>query len=211
MGPPVTTVAVIDDHPIVREGLAQVVGESKDYELQGKFDSVNAYLQAGLVADLVLLDFHLSSEPMGPEAVSILVGIGSLVLMVSADIERSSVVDTLAAGARGYVTKHAPVDELLSAIRVVTDPTNPGTYVSPTLASVLLEATRETGHDRLELTDREKEVLVLVAEGERDQDIAELLHISVGTVRSHLDHIRTKTGQRRRADLTRYAIDENLT
>jgi DNA-binding NarL/FixJ family response regulator len=148
---------------------------------------------------------------MGPEAVSILVGIGSLVLMVSADIERSSVVDTLAAGARGYVTKHAPVDELLSAIRVVTDPTNPGTYVSPTLASVLLEATRETGHDRLELTDREKEVLVLVAEGERDQDIAELLHISVGTVRSHLDHIRTKTGQRRRADLTRYAIDENLT
>ena len=76
---------------------------------------------------------------------------------------------------------------------------------------MLLEATRETGHDRLELTDREKEVLVLVAEGERDQDIAELLHISVGTVRSHLDHIRTKTGQRRRADLTRYAIDENLT
>jgi DNA-binding NarL/FixJ family response regulator len=206
-----TTIAVIDDHPIVREGLARVVSESQEYVLQGTFDSVVAYLHAGCVADLVLLDFHLSRGPTGPEAVSLLVGNGSVVLMVSADIERSSVVETLAAGARGYVTKHAPIDELLDAIRIVTDPTNPGTYVSPTLATVLLEASKGNGHDRLDLTNRETEVLVLVAEGERDQDIAELLHISIGTVRSHLDHIRTKTGHRRRAELTRYAIDQNLT
>lgn len=206
-----STVAVIDDHPIFREGLAQIVSASEEFALAGTFESVRAFLDADAHADLVLLDFHLASGPVGPDAVRVLVERGCLVLMVSADIERTSVVETLGAGARGYVGKHAPVDEVLRAIRIVTDPTEPGTYVSPALASLLLEASKHRGSDRLELSAREKEVLVLVAEGERDQDIAELLHISIGTVRSHLDHIRTKTGQRRRADLTRYAIDHRLT
>ncbi len=206
-----TAIAVIDDHPIFREGLAQMISASGEFALAGTYDSVDAFLAAEVTVDLVLLDFHLGRGPVGPDAVRALVSRGCLVLMVSADIERASVIETLAAGARGYVAKHASVDEVLGAVRIVSDTENPGTYVSPALASLLLEASQGKGRDRLELSDREKEVLVLVAEGERDQDIAELLHISIGTVRSHLDHIRTKTGHRRRADLTRYAIDNKLT
>jgi len=203
------SVAVIDDHPIYRQGLAQVVAESGEFTLAGAYESVDVFEVEGS-ADLVLLDYHLASGPVGPEAVAILVARGCAVLMVSADIGRTAVLDTLGAGASGYVAKHAPPEEILSAIRIVSDPDAPGTYVSPVLAAYLLEASKGTQSARLQLSDREREVLALVAAGERDQDIAELLFISIGTVRSHLDHIRTKTGHRRRAELTRFAVDHDL-
>ena len=128
--------------------------------------------------------------------------------MVSGNIGREAVLDTLAAGARGYVAKHAEVAEILGAIDTIcASPT--GTYVSPQLAAYLLDASRQEAGPGL-LSQREEEVLALVAQGERDQDIAEALFISLGTVRSHLDHIRAKTGQRRRAELTRFALDHGL-
>ena len=134
---------------------------------------------------------------------------GSAVLMVSGDIGQDAVIATLAAGARGYVAKHAEVAEILKAIETIcVSPT--GTYVSPELAAYLLDANRQQGPESLRLSPREREVLLLVAQGERDQDIAEALFISVGTVRSHLDHIRTKTGERRRPGLTRFAVDQGL-
>ena len=204
------SVAVIDDHPIYRQGLAQVIAESGEFALAGAYESVDTFEAENATADLVLLDYHLASGPVGPDAVAILVERGCAVLMVSADIGRTAVLDTLGAGARGYVAKHAPPEEILSAIRIVSDPEDPGTYVSPALATYLLEASRGSEPARLRLSDREREVLALVAAGERDQDIAELLFISIGTVRSHLDHIRTKTGHRRRAELTRFAVDQGL-
>jgi DNA-binding NarL/FixJ family response regulator len=204
------TVAVIDDHPIYRDGLAQAIVNSGEFALSGTYDDVAGYLSDAPTADLVLLDYHLASGPVGPKAVSVVVDRGSAVLMVSADIGKTAVLDTLAAGARGYVAKHAPVEEILTAIRLVSDPDSPGSYVSPSLASYMLDADQEPGTHRLQLSQREREVLALVAAGERDQDIAELLCISIGTVRSHLDHIRTKTGHRRRADLTRLAFDQDL-
>jgi len=210
VGSEVKSVVVVDDHPIYRDGLAQIVSSSGEFSLMGSFESVEALVREKEVPDLVLLDYHLAIGPIGPEAVAILVARGSLVLMVSADLGRTAVLETLAAGARGYVAKHASVDEVLGAIRLVLDTEHPGTYVSPALASFLLEAARGAETGRFKLSEREHEVLALVAAGERDQDIAELLFISVGTVRSHLDHIRNKTGQRRRADLTRYAIDQDL-
>jgi DNA-binding NarL/FixJ family response regulator len=115
----------------------------------------------------------------------------------------------LAAGARGYVAKHAEVAEILNAIETICASPS-GTFVSPQLAAYLLDANRQQGPDSLRLSPREQEVLLLVAQGERDQDIAETLFISVGTVRSHLDHIRTKTGERRRPGLTRFAVDQGL-
>ncbi len=80
-----------------------------------------------------------------------------------------------------------------------------GTYVSPVLAAYLLRDERERHYDH-PLTDREREILSLVAEGETDAEIAQQLFISVRTVHSHLDRIRDKTGRRRRADLTRLAL-----
>ncbi len=203
-----TTLAVIDDHPVYRDGLAAAVAGGGSWELLGAYASVESYLDGSQAAQVVLLDYHLPGLH-GPAAVARLTDTGAAVLMVSGDIGRDSVLATLAAGARGYVAKHAEITEILDAITTIcASPT--GTYVSPQLASYLLEATRQAGPDKLQLSAREQEVLVLVAQGERDQDIAEELCISLGTVRSHLDHIRTKTGERRRAGLTRYALDRGL-
>jgi DNA-binding NarL/FixJ family response regulator len=204
----VTTLAVVDDHPVYRDGLAASVSSSGRWELVGAFDSVEAYLRVPTKADVVLLDYHLPGLH-GPAAVARVTEAGSAVLMVYGDIGRDAVLATLAAGARGYVAKHAEVAEILDAITTIcASPT--GTYVSPQLAAFLLDAHRRPGPAQLQLSPREQEVLALVAQGERDQDIAEVLFISVGTVRSHLDHIRTKTGERRRAGLTRYAVDQGF-
>jgi len=204
----VTTVAVVDDHPVYRDGLAAAIASDPTWELLGSFSSVEAYLDHPGDADVVLLDYHLPGLH-GPKAVTRLTEAGTAVLMVSGDIGRDAVIATLVAGARGYVAKHAEISEILAAI-VTVSATPTGTYVSPQLASYLLEAARMPQPERLQLSKREEEVLALVAQGERDRDIAEELCISIGTVRAHLDHIRTKTGERRRADLTRYALERGM-
>jgi DNA-binding NarL/FixJ family response regulator/class 3 adenylate cyclase len=204
----VTTLAVIDDHPVYRDGLAAAVAASGRFELLGAFDSVESYLDQEAGAEVVLLDYHLPGLH-GPAAVARVTAGGAAVLMVSGDIGRDAVLATLASGARGYVAKHAEVSEIVDAITTICASPS-GTYVSPQLAAYLLDAYRRTGPNQLQLSPREQEVLALVAQGERDQDIAEALFISVGTVRSHLDHIRTKTGERRRAGLTRYAVDQGF-
>jgi DNA-binding NarL/FixJ family response regulator len=130
------------------------------------------------------------------------------VLVVSAQSESSDVLGAMGAGARGYLTKASGADEIVRAVREVADGK---TFVSPTLASILLDSARgRSAGPRLALTDREKQVLSLLAEGERDLDIARTLSVSVRTVRSHLDRIREKTGRRRRPELTRLAIEEGL-
>lgn len=202
-----TEVAVIDDHPVYRAGLATAIVDV-GHELCGQFESVEAYLAAQVNPDVVLLDYHLPGLH-GPQAVTRISAGGPAVLMVSADVGRDAVLATIAAGARGYVPKYAEVAEILAAVDAVSSSAD-GSYVSPQLASYLLDAHRQPGPTRVELTDREREVLFLVAAGERDRDIAEALYISIGTVRAHLDHIRTKTGQHRRADLTRYALEQGV-
>jgi DNA-binding NarL/FixJ family response regulator len=122
--------------------------------------------------------------------------------------DQDEVLGAIGAGAKGYLTKDTDGAEIIRAVREVAAGNS---YVTPTLASFLLNASlgRSAG-PKLVLSAREREVLSLVAAGEKDQDIAELLHISVRTVRSHLDRIRDKTGLRNRAQLTRYAIEQGI-
>jgi DNA-binding NarL/FixJ family response regulator len=119
---------------------------------------------------------------------------------VSASEQPADVVQAIGAGARGYLSKQAEETEILGAIQAVAQGR---TYVSATLAGYLLLAP-------IPITAREREILELVAGGETDQDIADQLTISVRTVHSHLDRIRDKTGSRRRADLTRFAIERGI-
>jgi DNA-binding NarL/FixJ family response regulator len=119
---------------------------------------------------------------------------------VSAAGTPDDVIDAIAAGAAGYLTKETDAEEITRAVRTVA---NGDTYVSPTLASYLLRAQKTAS--AFELTKRERDVLALVAAGEKDQDIAEQLFIAVTTVHSHLERIRDKTGARRRAELTNLA------
>jgi two-component system, NarL family, nitrate/nitrite response regulator NarL len=193
-------VAVVEDHPVFRKGLIQVIDAAPDLRLTGASRSVEELDAKGdTQAKVVLLDLHLPGL-RGAAAVAHLCTRGQTVLVVSASEAPADVVEAIGAGARGYLTKQAEETEIVGAIRAVAEGR---TYVSATLASYLLQAP-------IHITEREREILELVAGGETDQDIAELLQLSVRTVHSHLDRIRNKTGSRRRADLTRFALQQGI-
>jgi DNA-binding NarL/FixJ family response regulator len=195
-------VAIVEDHPVFRKGLMQVVEAAPGLELAGVARSIDDFTALRLGGGvIVLLDLQLPSSRLeGPGAVAHLVGTGYQVLVVSASEQPADVVQAIGAGARGYLSKQAEETEILGAIQAVAQGR---TYVSATLAGYLLLAP-------IPITAREREILELVAGGETDQDIAEQLSISVRTVHSHLDRIRDKTGSRRRADLTRFAIERGI-
>ncbi|HXQ59718.1 MAG TPA: response regulator transcription factor, partial [Acidimicrobiales bacterium] len=154
--------------------------------------------------DVVILDLHLP-DCQGADAVGRVRAKHSNVLVVSASDDRKHVVDAIGAGASGYLPKSSQAEEIANAILVVAAG---GTYVSPVLAAFLLRDNRDQSRPTAyTLTDREREILALLAEGETDADIAERLFISVSTVRSHLDRIRDKTGHRRRAELARLSFE----
>ena len=202
------SVCVIEDHPVFRHGLAMFVENATALRLVGSYASVEAYDEAQPEPPgVIVLDLHLPGLEGGP-AVEHLIGPDTRVLVVSGATQRDDVLEAIGAGASGYLGKDTGPDEIVKAIEVVA---GGGTYVSATLASFLLDADRrDEGGDTLGLTPKEHEVLALLARGERDVDIAEHLFISISTVRSHLDRIRDKTGQRRRADLTRLAYKRGL-
>jgi len=206
MNTTVVQVSIIDDHPLYREGLSVAVDQADDLTLLGASPSIEHFDRLGLRPDVVLLDLHLPGIT-GSEGVEHVVAAGFRVLVVSAAATPDAVVDALAAGAAGYLTKDVEAQDLIAAVRVIAAG---GTYVSPTLAGYLLSAGRRD-RDRFDLTERELEILGLVADGESDKEIAAELYISVATVRSHLDRIRDKTGARRRVQLAAFhqTIDRN--
>jgi DNA-binding NarL/FixJ family response regulator len=199
-------VAVVDDHPVFRQGIAHAIEAEASFELVAAVAAVED-LTFDPPIDVVVLDLGLPGLS-GAAAVTHVREHGAKVLVVSADGERRQVVDAISAGAGGYLTKTAEPREITEATAIVSAG---GTYVSPTLASYLIAMSRGgKGDEGFKLTIREREILALVAAGERDTDIAEELFISIRTVQSHLDRIRDKTGYRRRPDLTRLAIKEGL-
>jgi DNA-binding NarL/FixJ family response regulator len=203
----VIRVGVVDDHPVFRQGLAHAVEGADGLELVFALASVEDFDSRDEAPDLVILDLGLPGMH-GANAVRHVCERGSKVLVVSAEGRQSDVLDAIAAGAGGYLTKSAEPHEITAAVQIVA---NGETYVSPTLAAFLLRAARQDqASGPHALTAREREILALVAAGERDSDIAEQLFISVRTVRSHLDRIRDKTGRRRRADLTRLAVEQGI-
>jgi DNA-binding NarL/FixJ family response regulator len=199
VGANVISVVIVDDHPVYRQGLAMAVDHADVLELVGEAGSIEAFDALGVKPDVVLLDLHLPGIE-GAAGVAHVCANGNRVLVVSAAGTPEDVIDAIAAGAAGYLTKEADADEITRAVRTVA---GGATYVSPTLASYLLRADRSNA--TYTLTKRERDVLALVAAGETDQDIADQLTIAKTTVHSHLDRIRDKTGARRRAELTNLA------
>ncbi len=205
---PVVEVAVVEDHPLYRIALVRVLMESPNMRvgaIAGSVEEFASFRQPP--GGVVVLDLKLPGARDATAVVQV-TAMGHRVLVVSAHAEKVAVLAAIAAGARGFLTKDADADEVVRAVREVAAG---HTYVSPTLASLLLDSSqgRYTAL-RLPLSERERQVLGLLAAGERDQDIADALSISVRTVRSHLDRIREKTGRRRRPELTRLAIEEGI-
>ena len=198
-------VAIVEDHPLYRDGLSHSIAHDSDLELLGAFACVADFELARPEVDVLLLDLHLP-DGEGAGCVARLKDRATSILVISAAADRETVLAAIAAGARGFMTKAADANEIQRAIRTVSEG---DAYVSPQLAEFLLrDARTSTSTSSFALTVREREILKLVAEGETDADIARQLFISVRTVRSHLDRIRDKTGRRRRADLTRLAPED---
>lgn len=195
-------VGVVEDHPLYRTALAGLLQEEPDIELDAVAESVTQFAaRRTRQGSVVLLDLNLPGV-QDAAAVMEVVRLGHKVLVISAQAGRTQVLGAMDAGARGYLCKDADATEILRAIREIAAGRR---YISPTVASFVLD-TSASRAKYPELSVREIEVLAKVAAGERDQDIADALRISVRTVRSYLDRIRDKTGLRRRSELTRYAI-----
>jgi two-component system response regulator NreC len=205
-------VLIVDDHAVVRAGLAMLVNAEKDMEAVGEAGSGrDAIFEARTTKpDVVLMDVMMP-EQSGIEAVPQLLKEHpeAKVLVLSMQDDPRYVREAFEAGASGYVLKEAADAEVVAAIREVA---GGGRYVNPELGARLVSA--ETAERRRAeedpLSDREREVLRLLALGHTNQEIAKELFISVRTAETHRAHIMQKLRLASRAELVRYALAEGL-
>jgi two-component system, NarL family, response regulator NreC len=202
-------IVVVDDHAVVRSGLRLLLGAEEDMEVVGDAGNVHDAVFEVRVAkpDVVLLDVTMPGESgidglpkllhEAPEA---------RVLMLSMQDDPSYVREAFAAGARGYVLKEAIDAEVVAAVREVAAGNR---YVHPALGArmVAADAAAQAAVAADPLSDREREVLRLLALGHTNQEIAKQLYISVRTAETHRAHIMRKLQLSTRAELVRYAIE----
>jgi DNA-binding NarL/FixJ family response regulator len=207
-----TRVLIVDDHAVVRAGLKLLVDGQQDLEAVGEAGSArDAIFEArSLKPDVVLLDVVMPDQN-GIEIVPQLLNENpeSKVLVLSMQDEPRYVREAFEAGASGYVLKEAADSEVVAAIREVA---GGGRYVHPELGARLVAADSEERKraDEDPLSEREREVLRLLALGHTNQEIAKQLYISVRTAETHRAHIMQKLRLQSRAELVRYALDQGL-
>jgi two-component system response regulator NreC len=205
-------VLVVDDHAVVRAGLTLLLNAADGVEAVGEAGTArDAVFQTRTVSpDVVLLDVVLpdgSGIDIVPQLLHEHPELKILVLSMQDDARY--VREAFAAGASGYVLKEAADSELVSAIREVA---RGGRYVHPELGARLVAADAEQRRRDEEdpLSDREREVLRMLALGHTNQEIAQQLYISVRTAETHRAHIMQKLRLSSRAELVRYALSQGL-
>jgi two-component system, NarL family, response regulator NreC len=208
----VTSVVVVDDHAVVRSGLRLLLENQDDIEVVGEAGNAkDAIFRArALKPDVILLDVVMPGE----SGIDVLPQLKNespetKVLVLSMQDDPSYVREAFAAGASGYVLKEAADEEVVAAVREVA---GGGSYVHPALGARLVaaEAAERAAAEADPLSEREREVLRLLALGHTNQEIAERLYISVRTAESHRAHIMQKLRLTTRAELVRYALTHGL-
>jgi two-component system, NarL family, invasion response regulator UvrY len=205
------SVLVVDDHPVVRRGILEILNEAGDMDCCGTAENGReafSILQ-GHRADVALLDLTLREENgfdvlkrMKEEYPTI------AVLILSMHPEDQYALRLLKAGAAGYLNKESMPGALLEAIRRVAAG---GRYISPALADVLATERLEGSAPRHDtLSDREFQVMTRLAKGKGLKEIGEELFLSAKTVSTYRQRVLTKMGMKCNADLTRYMIEHNL-
>ncbi len=205
-------VLIVDDHAVVRAGLRLLIDAEEDLEAVGEAGSArDAVFQArALKPDVVLMDVVMPDQSGLDVVPTILHERPEIkVLVLSMQDDPQYVRQAFAAGAKGYVLKEAADTEVVSAIREVA---NGGSYVHPTLGARLVAAESAEARRAEEdpLSDREREVLRLLALGHTNQEISTQLFISVRTAETHRAHIMQKLRLSSRAELVRYALDQGV-
>jgi DNA-binding NarL/FixJ family response regulator len=205
-------VLVVDDHAVVRAGLRLLLDAEEDIETVGEAgNSREAVFEVrSSKPDVILMDVGLGSGKSGIEATPEMLheAPDAKVLMLSMQDDPRYVREAFAAGASGYVLKEAADSELVTAVRQVAGGTS---YVDPTLGARIAASDAEAAQAAEDpLSDREREVLRLLALGHTNQEIAKTLFISVRTAETHRAHIMQKLRINTRAELVRYAIAQRL-
>lgn len=205
-------VLIADDHTIVREGLKQILADTPDVVVKEEAGSAQEVIKKVKMKsfDLILLDISLP----GRSGLDVLKQLKCLrpdlpVLVLSMHPEEQYAVRSIRAGASGYLTKDSPPEELLKAIRRIARGRK---YITASLAEKLA-AELEDKRKRLPheiLSDREYQVMCMIAAGKTVKEIAEILSLSVKTISTHRARILMKMGMKNNAQLTHYAIKKNL-
>ncbi|MGA2069858.1 MAG: response regulator transcription factor [Sedimentisphaerales bacterium] len=211
-----TKVLLVDDHAIIRQGLSSLLEKQPDIEVVGGVEDGREALDAvrKLAPNLVIMDISMPNLN-GIDATRKIVEeiSGVKVIALSIHSSRRFVAEMLRAGASGYILKDCLFDELIEAIKTVL---GGGIYLSPKITDIVLDdyvqrLSKQCQSDGSALSDREREVLQLLAEGKSTKQIALSLHVSTKTIESNRRSIMDKLGINSVAELTKYAVREGLT
>lgn len=206
----VITVVLADDHAVVRDGLRMLLEAEEDMDVVAEAGEVEAAERfvLGHKPTVLVLDLNMpggSSLEAIPRVAEISPSTAVVVLTMQEDPAFAR--EALQAGARGYVPKQAAGTELVQAIRAAA---GGGTWLNPDLGARMAATPEGPTGARVDLSDRELEVLRLIALGHTNSEIAQQLFLSVRTVETHRAHIQQKLGRSTRAELVRYALDNDL-
>jgi DNA-binding NarL/FixJ family response regulator len=207
-GESVIRLLIVDDHPVVRDGLRGILESSPDFTVVGEAgDGAEAVTRAeALQPDVVLMDFRMPGTD-GVSAIKQLVqrGATARILVLTTYDTDSDVVKAIEAGATGYLLKDCPRSELVRAVRAAA---RGEAALSPSVATRLLHQVRAPAREPL--SNRELDVLALVARGSSNRDIAARLFVSEATVKTHLLHIYAKFGVNDRAAAVATGFERSL-
>lgn len=211
-------VLVVDDHALFRRGLQMVLEQEPDMEVAAEAnDGLEAVSAAGdLLPDVVLMDVRMPRQGGIDACMSVKEVVPSArIVMLTISDEENDLYEAIKAGASGYLLKEISIDEVAAAVRAVHGGQS---LISPSMASKLLDefaSMLKQGDERQQvpaprLTEREMEVLRLVARGLNNRDIAKQLYISENTVKNHVRNILEKLQLHSRMEAVVYAVRERL-
>ena len=209
-------VAVVDDQELFRRGLTMLLGVEDDIDVVGEAgDGIAATeLATTAVPDVILMDVRMPKRSGIEACVAIKEAAPTArIIMLTVSDEEADLYDAVKNGASGYLLKDSSIDEVAQAIRVVADGQS---LISPSMAIKLLDEFKQMSRsDRAQvptpkLTDRELEVLKLVAQGLNNREIAKRLFISENTVKNHVRNILEKLQLHSRMEAVMYAVREKL-
>ncbi len=209
-------ILIVDDHMLMRQGILKLIANFDDFEVVGEAANGRQAIEQArsLSPDVIIMDIAMQ-EMNGIDATKKILAENpnAKIIALSMHSDRSFIMEILKSGASGYLLKDCAFEELESAIRIVH---TGKTYLSPSIANVVVKdyvniSNGESHPESSQLTDREREVLQLIAEGVSTKQIAFKLDVSVKTIETHRRNIMKKLEAKSIADLVKHGIRMGLT